>query len=223
MLERFCAHGRRPRRIAEPQGRPRTGCRPNQCGPSRDRSCATTALRARIVLPDLVIQTGPSGTAARSPPGRTHGPGRRAQCARRYNVKGRLSGDGLGALPTHSPAQGAGQGWSGGIGRRTGLKIQRPSLGMRVRPPPPAPNPNRPGRPATHEAVGRDDEMMNAQSWPFHLSSGDAAETPENDVALVMDVEALLTAIGVFALATALDDDARTVFHGCIRRTIKVI
>ena len=30
--------------------------------------------------------------------------------------------------------------WSGGTGRRTGLKIPRPSLGMRVRPPPPAPN-----------------------------------------------------------------------------------
>src|SRR5215469_11228700 len=29
--------------------------------------------------------------------------------------------------------------WSGGIGRRTGLKIPRPSLGMRVRPSPPAP------------------------------------------------------------------------------------
>lgn len=29
--------------------------------------------------------------------------------------------------------------WSGGTGRRTGLKIPRPSLGMRVRPPPPAP------------------------------------------------------------------------------------
>ena len=29
--------------------------------------------------------------------------------------------------------------WSGGIGRRTGLKIQRPLSGMRVRPPPPAP------------------------------------------------------------------------------------
>src|SRR5713226_1157899 len=30
-------------------------------------------------------------------------------------------------------------GWSGGTGRRTGLKIPHPSLGMRVRPPPPAP------------------------------------------------------------------------------------
>src|SRR5579883_2307222 len=30
-------------------------------------------------------------------------------------------------------------GWSGGTGRRTGLKIPRPSLGMWVRPPPPAP------------------------------------------------------------------------------------
>src|SRR6516164_7377411 len=30
--------------------------------------------------------------------------------------------------------------WSGGTGRRTGLKIPRPSLGMWVRPPPPAPN-----------------------------------------------------------------------------------
>jgi hypothetical protein len=30
-------------------------------------------------------------------------------------------------------------GWSGGTGRRTGLKIPRPSLVMRVRPPPPAP------------------------------------------------------------------------------------
>src|ERR1700730_3503706 len=29
--------------------------------------------------------------------------------------------------------------WSGGTGRRTGLKIPRPSLGMWVRPPPPAP------------------------------------------------------------------------------------
>src|SRR5579859_1341457 len=29
--------------------------------------------------------------------------------------------------------------WSGGTGRRTGLKIPRPSLVMRVRPPPPAP------------------------------------------------------------------------------------
>ncbi len=29
--------------------------------------------------------------------------------------------------------------WSGGTGRRTGLKIPRPSLAMRVRPPPPAP------------------------------------------------------------------------------------
>lgn len=29
--------------------------------------------------------------------------------------------------------------WSGGTGRRTGLKIPRPSLGMRVRPSPPAP------------------------------------------------------------------------------------
>ena len=31
------------------------------------------------------------------------------------------------------------KGWSGGTGRRTGLKIPRPSLVMRVRPPPPAP------------------------------------------------------------------------------------
>ena len=30
--------------------------------------------------------------------------------------------------------------WSGGTGRRTGLKIPRPSLGMWVRPPPPAPS-----------------------------------------------------------------------------------
>src|SRR5579883_3512701 len=30
-------------------------------------------------------------------------------------------------------------GWSGGTGRRTGLKIPRPSVGMWVRPPPPAP------------------------------------------------------------------------------------
>src|SRR5712692_2539843 len=30
--------------------------------------------------------------------------------------------------------------WSGGTGRRTGLKIPHPSLGMRVRPPPPAPS-----------------------------------------------------------------------------------
>src|SRR5258706_14810565 len=29
--------------------------------------------------------------------------------------------------------------WSGGTGRRSGLKIPRPSLVMRVRPPPPAP------------------------------------------------------------------------------------
>jgi hypothetical protein len=32
--------------------------------------------------------------------------------------------------------------WSGGTGRRTGLKIPRPSLVMRVRPSPPAPFPN---------------------------------------------------------------------------------
>ena len=45
--------------------------------------------------------------------------------------------------------------WSGGTGRRTGLKIPRPSLVMRVRPPPPAPVvPWRRGPPVVLKSAG---------------------------------------------------------------------